>query len=150
MEEKNIVPFPQANDFNKIVQIIEIDDEKLLKDNEYMKIYLSLGTGRQISYYLSACEFLGLINKRKFTKLALEMRCLSKDTKILKFSQLIVSTPVFGEVFFSQYLYGEKYNSELIAQLIGLIYKIDNLEVCKRRASTVLKWISWIENNKNS
>lgn len=150
MEEKNIVPFPQANDFNKIVQIIEIDDEELLKDNEYMKIYLSLGTGRQISYYLSACEFLGLINKRKFTKLALEMRCLSKDTKILKFSQLIVSTPVFGEVFFSQYLYGEKYNSELIAQLIGLIYKIDNLEVCKRRASTVLKWISWIENNKNN
>lgn len=149
MEEKNIVPFPQANDFNKIVQIIEIEDEELLKDNEYMKIYLSLGTSRQISYYLSACEFLGLINKRKFTKLALEMRCLSKDTKILKFSQLIVSTPVFGEVFFSQYLYGEKYNSEQIAQLIGLIYKIDNLEVCKRRASTVLKWILWIENNKN-
>lgn len=149
MEEKNIVPFPQANDFNKIVQIIEIEDEELLKNNEYMKIYLSLGTGRQISYYLSACEFLGLINKRKFTNLALEMRCLSKDTKILKLSQLIVSTPVFGEVFFSQYLYDEKYNSEQIAQLIGLIYKVDNLEVCKRRASTVLKWISWIENNKN-
>lgn len=149
MEEKNEVPFPQANDFNKIVQIIEIEDEKLLKDNEYMETYLSLGTGRQISYYLSACEFLGLINKRKFTNLALEIRCLSKDTKILKFSQLIVSTPVFGEVFFSQYLYDEKYNSEQIAQLIGLIYKIDNLEVCKRRASTVLKWISWIENNKN-
>lgn len=149
MEEKNEVPFPQANDFNKVVKIIEIQDEELLKDNDYMKEYLSLGSSRQISYYLSACEFLGLVTKRQFTTKALELKECSKDTRNLRLSQLIVSLPVFGEVFFSQYLYGSEYKSEQISELIGLIYKIDNIEVCKRRASTVIKWISWIESNKN-
>lgn len=148
MEERNEIPFPQANDFNKIIQIIEIDNEELLKDNNYLEKYLNLGTGRQISYYLSACEFLGLVSKRNFTKKALELRELSRDTRILRLSQLIVSAPVFGEVFFSRYYYNDKLDSEQIAQLIGIIYGIDNVEVCKRRASTVIKWIDWIEQNK--
>ena len=148
MEERNNIPFPQANDFNKIVQIIEIDNEELLKDNDYLEKYLNLGTGRQIAYYLSACEFLGLVSKRKFTAKAIELRELSKDTRILRLSQLIVSAPVFGEVFFSKYYYNEKLDAEQISQLIGIIYKIDNDEVCKRRASTVIKWIDWIEQNK--
>lgn len=73
---------------------------------------------------------------------------MSRDVKILKLSQLIVSLPVFGETFFSKYLYNIDFDIEQISQLIGLIYKVDNVEVCKRRASTVTKWISWIDENK--
>lgn len=42
MEEKNKIPFPQANDFNKIVKIIEIENEELLNDNKYLEKYLCL------------------------------------------------------------------------------------------------------------
>ena len=104
MEERNSVPFPQANDFEKIIKLLEVNEDKL-KDNDYLKELLSLGTDRQISYYLSACEFLGLILKRQFTEVAKELKSVSNDTRVLKLSQLIVSMPVFGEVFFMRYYY---------------------------------------------
>lgn len=147
MEEKNNIPFPQANDFKKIIKLLEVDEEKL-KDNSYLKDLLDLGTDRQISYYLSACDFLGLISKRSFTAQANNLKYLSNDTKVLKLSQLIVSMPVFGEVFFMRYYFNSNPSIEEISQMISILYKIDNYEVCKRRASTVIKWLSWIEEQK--
>lgn len=148
MEERNNVPFPQANDFEKIIKLLEVNEEKL-KDNAYLKELLNLGTDRQISYYLSACEFLGLIFKRHFTEVAKELKSVSNDTKVLKLSQLIVSMPVFGEVFFMRYYYNSNLSIDEISQMISILYKIDNYEVCKRRASTVIKWLSWIDYKKN-
>lgn len=150
MVEKNKAPFPQANDFNKIVLLIELDDDIYLSNKEYLMEYLTLGTERQIAYYISACEFLGLINShKKFTDLCVDIKKSSYDSKILKLSRLIIGLPVFGEVFFMEYLYGVKMKNDDISQLINTIYGIDNIEVCKRRASTVSKWIDWINNNKN-
>lgn len=36
MEERNSVPFPQANDFEKIIKLLEVNEDKL-KDNDYLK-----------------------------------------------------------------------------------------------------------------
>lgn len=149
MEEKNNIPFPQANDFNKIIQILECQESQL-QDNNFLKEKLDLGTDRQISYYLSASEFLGLIYKRKFTKLAVDIKSYSLESRILKLSQMIVSLPVFGEVFFMKYYYGNNSTTDEIAQLISILYGIDNYEVCKRRASTVNKWMSWIDEQKRN
>ena len=148
MEERNSVPFPQANDFEKIIKLLEVNEDKL-KDNDYLKELLSLGTDRQISYYLSACEFLGLILKRQFTEVAKELKSVSNDIRVLKLSQLIVSMPVFGEVFFMRYYYNSNPRIDEISQMISILYKIDNYEVCKRRASTVIKWLSWIDEQKD-
>lgn len=148
-QEERKIPFPQANDFNKIYLLLNIEDERKLKDKNFLMNYVNLGTERQIAYYLSACEFLGLIDKDKnFTLSGKEFRKSSVDLKLLKLCRLIVSLPVFGEVFFMKYLYNEDLSTDDITQLIGAIYGIDNYEVCKRRTSTVLKWIDWIENNK--
>ena len=83
MEQKNKkYPFPQANDFNKILLLLNIDNESLFNDKEYLKIYLDLGTERQISYYLSAFQFLGLIDdEKKFTSYS----CCA-DTQLLSAS----------------------------------------------------------------
>lgn len=110
---------------------------------------LNLGTDRQISYYLSACEFLGLILKRQFTEVAKELKSVSNDTRVLKLSQLIVSMPVFGEVFFIRYYYNSNPTIDEISQMISILYKIDNYEVCKRRTCTVIKWLSWIDEQKD-
>lgn len=143
------IPFPQANDFNKIYDLICIEDETKLNDKEFLKEYLSLGTERQISYYLSACEFLGVIShNKKYTDIGNKIRNASFDLRILMLCKVIVSLPVFGEVFFMKYLYDEHYPIEDIAQLISVIYDIDNFEVCKRRASTVNKWLEWVEQQK--
>lgn len=151
MEQKNKkIPFPQANDFKKIYDLICLEDESKLSDKKYLKDYLNLGTERQISYYLSACEFLGVItHKRKYTDLGKSIRKTNVDLRILTICKTIISLPVFGEVFFMNYLYNEKFSQEEIAQLISVLYGINNYEVCKRRASTVNKWIEWIEDNKS-
>ena len=150
MEQKNKkYPFPQANDFNKILLLLNIDNESLFNDKEYLKIYLDLGTERQISYYLSAFQFLGLIDdEKKFTSYALDIKNQSYDIKILMLCRTIISLPVFGEVFFEKYLFNVDFSTDQIAQLISIIYDIENYEVCKRRTSTVMRWLEWIEENK--
>ncbi len=150
MEEKqNRVPFPQANDFGKILKIIEIDDEDRMSDTNYLLNYLELGTQRQISYYVSAAEFLGIVDKsRSFTSFGNELRNSIYESRVLKLCQRIISLPVFGEIFFMQYLYKEAVDTDYISQMISDIYGIDNVEVCNRRASTVKKWLSWIDSNK--
>ncbi len=149
MEEKNKLPFPQANDFVKIFLIINMEDEDYLHDNQFLKKYLSLGTDRQISYYVSACEFLGIIDrKRNFTEEGREIRKLARDLQVLKLSRKITSLPVFGEVFFMKYIYNTEMSTEEIAELISTIYKVDNISVCNRRASTVTSWLNWIEKQK--
>lgn len=148
-QEVKKIPFPQANDFDKIYDLICLEDELKLQDKEFLKNYLNLGTERQISYYLSACEFLGVITRsKKYSELGIKIRNASVDLKILTICKIIISLPVFGEVFIMRYLYNECLNQEEIAQLISVIYEIDNYEVCKRRASTVSKWLDWIDNNR--
>ena len=147
MEEKNNIPFPQANDLNKVIAILRIKDEQLLSDNLYLENLLSV-TQRQVNYYLAACAFLGLIDKkRKFTALGIDLNCKGYDSFILSLCSLIVSKPVFGEVFFSRLFNDELMPIDEISQMISIAYKIDNLEVTNRRASTVKKWIDWIYSN---
>lgn len=144
-QEDKKIPFPQANDFNKIYNLICMGDESKLIDKEYLKSYLNLGTERQIAYYLSACEFLGVINRNKeYTELGKNIRNTNSDLRIVMICKIIISLPVFGEVFLLNYLYDEKSSQEDIAQLISVLYGIDNYEVCKRRASTVSKWLEWV------
>lgn len=147
--KKALIPFPQANDFNKIYQLLCFTDESQLTNKEYLKSFLSLGTERQVLYYLSACEFLGVINHdRHFTDLGHEIREASTDLRILKICKIIVSMPIFGETYFMKYLYGENYDCEEIAQLIGVLYGVKSYQVCKRRASTVTRWLKWVESQK--
>lgn len=149
MEEKNKIPFPQANDFGKILLILNINDENDLLNKNFLQEYLSLGTPRQISYYLSACEFIGFIDhKHNFTDFGIMLRESSMEYRMLRVMQKVVFLPVFGEVFFMKYLFQESVLIEDIMQIIMDVYGIENEEVCKRRASTVKKWIEWIESNK--
>lgn len=141
-------PFPQANDFEKVIKILETD-EKILCDKEKLQNLIGVGSSRQVQYYLSACQFLGLIDENgKYTELALTIKNSCYENKIFSLSRLIISMPVFGEVFFKKYYYNEESSSDEIAQLISDFWNIDKYSVCKRRASTVKKWLKWIENNK--
>lgn len=149
MEQENKkIPFPQANDFDKIYELICLEDESKLHNNDFLKQYLNLGTDRQIAYYVSACEFLGIITHAKeFSVLGQNIRNMNYDLRVLTVCKIIISLPVFGETFFMKYLYNEILCQDDIAQLITILYGIDNYEVCKRRASTVTKWLEWIEKN---
>lgn len=149
-EEDNIeAPFPQANDFTKVLKLINVEKENLLQDNQYLVNLLGV-TQRQVNYYLAACAYLGIIDKnRLFTEYGCFLRSKGHEQFIYSLSRKIVSMPVFGDVFFSRFLYDEELTNEDISELISLEYKIDNHDVSYRRASTVSHWIDWIFSNRN-
>lgn len=146
--EENEAPFPQANDFGKILKIIKIEKESLLQDNEYLEILLNVSK-RQVNYYLAACSFLGITNNsREFSNYGLELRNKGYDQLISYISSKIISIPVFGDVFFSRFFYDKELSNDDIAELLTIEYKIQNYSVAKRRASTVNNWINWIYEQK--
>ncbi len=145
--QRKLTPFPQANDLNKIVSILRLEQDNLFSDDfliQNLKI-----SKRQIHYYISACIFLDYLDeKRVFTPNGKKFRILSNEGSILHLTQQIISNPVFGEVFFNQFLYGDEMNIDDISDLISINFGVTNESVAKRRSSTVKKWISWIFNKK--
>jgi len=150
-EEKKTkkIPFPQANDLEKVIVIVRTD-ESMLKDNGYLMNLLGI-TQRQINYYLSACSFLGILDsKRHFTDYGRSLSNKGNDGLIIALSEKIISKPVFCEVFFNKLFNGEYLSIEEISQMITINYELDNVEVADRRASTVKKWVSWIFSHANN
>lgn len=140
------LPFPQANNFTKVIKILETEEEQLT-NKELLQEIIKVSTNRQVQYYVSACQFLGLIDEGyKYTNLALKIKESCFENKVISLSRLIVSMPVFGEVFFKKYIYNEDSSKDEIAQLISDLWESDDsFAVCYRRASTVKKWLEWIE-----
>ena len=148
-EQVKKYPFPQANDFNKVIKILETDEE-FLNNKTYLQEVIDVSTDRKVQYYISACQFLRLIDERyQFTDTAKYIKKSCYENKIMSLSRLIVSTPVFGEVFFKKHIYNEESSRDEIAQLISDLWNSeDGFEVCYRRASTVQRWIKWIEGER--
>jgi len=142
-------PFPQANDFEKVIKLIKVEKENYLQDNDYLVNLLGISQ-RQVNYYLAACAFLGIINsERLFTEYGSLLRNKGRDDFISCISMKITSLPVFGETFFSRFLYDEDLSKEDIGELVSLLYGITNQGVAERRASTVKNWINWIFEQRN-
>lgn len=147
MDEKII--FPQANDFNKVIRIIYLSENELL-DNQLLSNHLELETDRQISYYLNAAIYLGIINQdKKFTDFGWKLKESGNDTLKNMLSMKIVSKAVFGDVFFYKYFHGVDLKNDEIAQLMLIDSEVNSDSVAERRASTVTSWLKWIETLKD-
>ena len=147
VENKLEVPFPQANDFDKIITILNIEEEDKLSDKRYLSLLLDMITDRQVQYYLSACAYLGLIDKKKrFTKIAKKLRLMNSSEQIIELARLVISDEIFGTAYFTQKLYNLKLSTEEIVEIMkskGISY--DSEEMYKRRAQSVSGWIGWLE-----
>jgi len=150
MENTNLeskkIPFPQANDINKIILILGCTEEEI-KNDSYLVSRFKISK-RQIHYYISACQFLDLIDReRKFTLFGKNYKKMNSDVALAFLLQSIVSKPVFGHVFFYNMLNKSEMDNQQISDLISMYFNINNSSVAFRRASTVKKWIEWIQNS---
>ena len=72
------IPFPQANSFEKIIAILNLPNEQVLNSVEKLGTIIGDMSERQVSYYVSAAMFLGLIESiggiKKFTSVAHSIR----------------------------------------------------------------------------
>lgn len=141
------ITFPQANQFERIIAIMSLTNSEDLQNDELLFGILDNITYRQVQYYLSACEYLGLINAdRTYTQLGESIRGLSYSDKMIQLARVVVSDPIIGTVFFTERLHRIEMSVEDIAHIISKYYTLSDA-VYRRRAQTVMSWLKWINDN---
>lgn len=141
-------PFPQANDFQKVIAIINIDDDEKIKDYNYMCLYLGDITTRQVDYYISACIYLGLLDEHKeFTEQGQRLHIMGATEQIAEIARYVISDEIFGTVYFRQKLLGFDLDNEDVVEIMKERIVFESEAMYKRRASTVISWVRWICNN---
>lgn len=146
----NNVPFPQANNMNKIIKLMMCGESVLFDKEQAMKI-IEVSTTRQVAYYFSALQFLKyLTHDKKFTDLGKSISGnkeaiindiyfqLKNDKLFNRFYEMFKSMKNVDINRIKKHLKDEK--QELSESTIN------------RRASTIKAWVEWmyIIDNKNS
>ena len=144
------IPFPQADDFEKVIRILDVNEEKNLADFEFMSAFLDGITDRQVSYYLSAAMYLGLLDRDKhYTERGLRIRKMDHYSKISELIRILISDQIIGKIYISQKVLGITYEKDDIAEIIKQGYPEYSEPIYKRRAQTVMSWLYWIDCQMN-
>ena len=113
-----------------------------------MCVYLGDITPRQVDYYISACIYLGLLDERKvFTELGQHLHVMGATAQIAELARYIISDEIFGTVYFRQKVLGFELGNEDVVDIMKEHIVFESEAMYKRRASTVMSWVRWIDNN---
>lgn len=146
------VPFPQADSFERIINLCELLNESELTRDEITTNYDF--DSRQTNYYTDAARYLGLVHKRKegrevifsLTEEGEKLFKLKYKPRQLKFVELILSHKVFREVFELCLKNGKMPDKHEVVKIMRYsnLYKIESEKTFYRRAQTIMSWIKWI------
>lgn len=145
MDNEKKPPFPQANDFEKVKQLILIPDaNKLLSDSEIGE-YLGGITERQSRYYIAAARYLGAVDEhRHLTQKGISLRTMDDITLKAELIRILFSDPVVGRVYILQKVLGFSMDKMDIAEIIEQENPGYTEVIYLRRSQTVLSWMEWI------
>lgn len=155
MNFNTVAPFPQADDFSRIINLLEVLNKKDLSVDEITEI---MGfTPRQTDYYYNAGLYLGLFNKYSWidrdenkiikvelTDLGRELNKMNYKDRQLKLVSLLLEHRIFNGLFFKA-LIGNKLpnRNEVIEEMIK--YNVcSSGSVATRRSQTVISWLNWV------
>lgn len=165
ISEPEFVPFPQADSFERIINLCEVlyDSEDEFFTKEMLNYNMNFTgrdsfTSRQVDYYTNAAIYLGLIRKNgtgrredpdwfELTdkgKMALNTKSINE--RQIKYIQAIISHQAFARVL---RLYLEEAETPSIDEIIEImkdsqLRNMNTEKMFRRRASTVKSWIEWI------
>jgi hypothetical protein len=146
------VSFPQADSFNRVINLCELLDE-----NEKTKEEITIGYAfdqRQTSYYTDAGRYLGLILKYRrqgevvfrLTEEGQRILKLPYKERQLKFVEKILGHDVFAKGFQFYEETGKIPNRDLAVAFMKASHlpQVVAQSTFYRRASTIIGWIRWI------
>ena len=146
------IPFPQADIFDRVINLCELLFEKSLSRNEVTEEYAF--DVRQTNYYSDAARYLGLVIKSsKESNVLYELTdtcrgalCMKYKERQLFFCKCILSHRVFHETFKRTLANGKIPDKSEIVQIMknSNLYGIDSESTFERRASTIRGWLNWI------
>lgn len=146
------VPFPQADKFARVVDLMGLLLDKALTRSEITENYQF--DVRQTQYYTDAGRYLGLIDKYKdvetkevsfqLTDYGHKVLTQRHKRKYLSLIERILSHQVFHDVFDQAIKSG---TIPSLPEIVDIMAKNDlrlNSNTLMRRAGTVRRWIEWI------
>ncbi|NEP07379.1 MAG: translation elongation factor, partial [Okeania sp. SIO4D6] len=140
------IPFPQANKFERLIDLISLLLENDLTSDEITENYQF--DERQTYYYTSAGKYLELITKQEktftLTNQAKDIFCQRHKLKYLKLIEKILEHEVFNQAFKLSLEIAHIPSKKQIIQLLCENHLKIGDKTRERRASTVKSWIDWI------
>ncbi|MCD7847771.1 MAG: transcriptional regulator [Oscillospiraceae bacterium] len=150
--EEPKIAFPQADKFERIINLCELVSENKLSRNDVTEQYAF--DARQTNYYTDAARYLGLLDK-SHDKMPLvysisdkcrEILNLDYKKRQLEFCKCILSHRAFNETLRQYFRNGAMPPTKDILGIMidSGLYNINSMETFKRRASTIKGWLNWI------
>lgn len=147
------IPFPQADSFQRIVDLLG-----LLVENDLSKTTITLNYDfdeRQTNYYTTAGMYLGLIERYTddfkqvmfaLTEIGRETMKLKTKDKYLRLASLVLAHEPFKLVLAEYFRTGKVPIKENVVEIMKRcsLYNVNSDSTYNRRASTVMSWINWI------
>jgi len=154
MNVRGCVPFIQADNFERIVSLLENMYENPMTSDEIIE--LMKFTSRQKDYYFNAGKYLGLFQKIKedkvikygLTDIGVNVFKKSYKERQLELVKLILSHKIFRDLFGEILETGEIPDKGRVVEL-ELEYNVCSIDVASRRATSVISWLNWIFNLVN-
>ncbi|MBR1736539.1 MAG: transcriptional regulator, partial [Firmicutes bacterium] len=148
--EPQYVPFPQADSFERVINLCE-----LLYSGDYDRDGITQNyafNGRQTYYYIAAGIYLGLIDgsyKQQFYRLTsagetiLQLKYRQRQ---LAYCERILSHKAFYDVTKLYFERGQIPERDEIIEIMKScnLYNVTSESTYKRRASTIKAWVEWI------
>lgn len=147
------ISFPQANSMLRIINLIELLDERDMTKHDITSEYAF--DERQTNYYTDAGRYLGLIDKGRDEDGNILFSLSGRGRHIMRLEykerQLAIVTEILRHRAFSETLKlylqtGEKPDTQTVVQIMkrSNLYKVQSDSTYERRSSTITKWIDWI------
>lgn len=146
------VPFPQADKFERVINLCELLDEKNMSKEEVTATYDF--DGRQTDYYTNAAIYLGLVEKLpprrnnayKLSDFGKKILRQSFRYRQLNYCRCILSHKVFADTLKIFLVRGAMPSTEEIIALMknSMLYNIGSDNTFERRTSTIKGWLNWI------
>lgn len=147
VEEPKNVPFPQADTFTRILDMIDYIYER---KNKYELAEAYDFDLRQSDYYANALVYLGLATKQdyyfKLNNEGIKIKNMHNSNKrnALIISKILSHKP-FKLAFDSTLKNGGEYDRKYISKvLLDNVKSINSISTANRRMQTVIAWLNWI------
>jgi len=147
------VSFPQANRFERVINICELLNAQDLSREQITEEYAF--DRRQTNYYTDAARYLGLLEKRyealykpvySLSALGKRIMNLNYKQRQLAFCKAILQHHAFKETFNLCMKTGSIPDTPEIVSIMqkSNLYNVESMSTYVRRASTISSWINWM------
>ena len=149
----NVAPFPQADDFERIIDMTEFVAAEPRSLDDLTNLYEF--SPRQSDYYFSAARYLGLgevakgsdgLNYRQATALGSAISRMSYSEKRLALAKLVLQIPAVREIYLA-YFENQKFMTKNEAEAIVAKWSATegfSGSTVVRRSQTISSWVKWL------